>query len=94
MKLVSVHKVLKFKQSDWLKKYIDFNTGKRKNAANSSEKEFFKLMNNSTFGKIMENLRKIINIRLVNNTGDYNKYVRKPSFISQKIFIKNVGTIL
>ena len=51
-------------------------------------------MNNSTFGKIMENLRKIINIRLVNNTGDYNKYVRKPSFISQKIFIKNVGTIL
>ena len=46
MKLVSVYKILKFKQSDWLKKYIDFNKDKRKNAANSFEKDFFKLMNN------------------------------------------------
>ena len=93
IKLVSVHKVLKFKQSDWLKKYIGFNTEKRRNAANSFEKEFFKLMNNSTFGKTMENLRKIINIRQVNNAGDYNKYVRKPSFVSQKISSKNFGAI-
>ena len=93
IKLVSVHKVSKFKQSDWLKKYIDFNTDKRKNAANSFEKDFFKLMNNSTFGKAMENLRKIINIRLVNDAGDYNKYIRKPSFVSEKISSKNFGAI-
>ena len=93
IKLVSVHKVLKFKQSDWLKKYIGFNTEKRKNAANSFEKEFFKLMNNSTFGKTMENLKKIINIRLPNNAGDYKKYVMKSSFVSQKIFTKNFGAI-
>ena len=93
MKLVSVHKFLKFKQSDWLKKYIDFNTDKRKNPANSFEKEFFKLMNNSTFGKTMENLRKIINIRLLNNDGDYKIYVMKSSFVSQKIFSKNFGAI-
>ena len=93
IKLVSVHKVLKFKQSDWLKKYIGFNTEKRKNAANSFEKEFFKLMNNSTFGKTMENLRKIINIRLLNNDGDYKIYVMKSSFVSQKIFSKNFGAI-
>ena len=58
MKLVKVQKILKFKQSVCLHKYIYFKTDKRKNAANSFEKDIFKLMNNSTFDKTMENLRK------------------------------------
>ena len=68
MKLTKIHKVLKFKQCDWMKKSIDFNTAKRTNDANSFEKDFFKLMINSFCGKKkMENLQKRINVRLVNN---------------------------
>ena len=93
MKLTKVHKVLGFKQSDWLKKHIDFNTGKRKNALNSFEKDFFKLMNNSVFGKTMENLRKRISVESINNAKEYVKYVSKPSFISQKIFSRNSAAI-
>ena len=57
------------------------------------KKIFFKLMNNSTFGKTMENLKKRINFRLVNNAGDDKKYVSKPNFVSQKIFSKSFVAI-
>ena len=82
MKLVSVHRILKFTQSDWLKKYIDFNTDKKKNAANSFEKDFFKLMNNSAYDKTIINIRKRIKVRLVNNAKDYTEYVNKSSSVS------------
>ena len=65
MKLTKIHRVLKFKESDWVKKYINFNTEKRINAANNFQKDFFKLMINSVYGETMKNLQKRINVRLV-----------------------------
>ena len=56
MKLTKIRRVLEFKQSDWMKKYIDFNTEKRMNAANDSEKDFFKLIINSIYGKTVESM--------------------------------------
>jgi hypothetical protein len=63
--LVSVNKVLEYDQSNFLKKYIDHNTNSRKFAKNDFEKNFYKLMNNSVYGKCMENIRNRIDFRLI-----------------------------
>ena len=93
MKLTKNHKALKFKQSDWMKRYIDFNTEKRMNAANDFEKDFLNLMINSSYGKTKENLRKRINVRLVNNAKDFLKYTSKSTCITHKIFGKDNAAI-
>ena len=93
MKLTKIHRVLKFKQSNWMKKYINFNTGKRKNAANDFDKDFFKKMINSVYGKTIENLQKRINVRLVNNTGDFLKYTSRPTYTTHKIFGEDYAAI-
>ena len=93
MKLTKIHRALQFKQSDWVKKYIDFNTNKRKNAANDFEKDFFKLMINLVYGKTIENLRKRINIRLVNNKKDFLKYTSRPTYVAHKLFDKDYAAI-
>ena len=90
LKLKKVHRVLEFDEKPWLKEYIDFNTEKRKNAKNAFEKDFFKLMNNSVFGKTMENIRKRSNIYLETDPDHFLRQTAKPTFVSCKIFHENL----
>ena len=73
----TIYRVLKFEKSDRLRQCISFNTGKRKKAVNSFEKDLFKLMHNSVYGKTMENLRKRVKTRLINNAKDYKNWVSR-----------------
>ena len=93
MKLSKIYRVIKFKQSNILKEYIDFNPEKRKNSKNSFERRFFKLMVNNIYGKTAENIRQRINVKMIKNSKVYSRYVGKPNFISQKIFSKNFVAI-
>jgi hypothetical protein len=63
-----------------MKKYIELNTRLRTAATNDFEKDFFKLMNNSVFGKTMEDVEKHIDVKLVTDPITYMKLVAKPNF--------------
>jgi hypothetical protein len=93
LKILKIHRVLKFNQKPWMKEYIQFNTDKRTNCHNDFEKNFFKLMNNAVFGKTMENLRNRQNIKLMTNENKLNKYITKPGFLNSKIFNENLVAI-
>ena len=88
--LEKVHRITEFNQSAWLKPYIDFNTELRAQAKNDFEKDFFKLINNSVFGKTMENIRKQKDIKLVTNEKAHLKNVMKPNFKSGVLFGENL----
>ena len=76
-----------------MKSYIDFNTDKRKKSTNESDKNFFKLTNNAAYGKTMENLRKIIKIRVVKNSQDFIKYTSRPTCVNWKAFENDLAAI-
>ena len=90
MILKKVHRGIKFYQSPWMEPYIRKNTDLRKTASNAFEKDFFKLMNNSVFGKTIENTRKRQNVILVDNKAFANKLSSKPNFERVRIFDENL----
>ena len=89
--------MLKFYESRWLAEYIDLNTNKISNAKNALEKDFiyffFKLMNNTVFGKTLENLRKGINLKLTYKEGIFIKHASRSNFISGKVFNNDLFAI-
>ena len=88
-----MHRVIQFNQEAWLKTYIDMNIKLRKEAKNEFEKDFFKLMNNSVFGKTMENVRKHRDIKLVTTEEKRIKLVSKPNYHTTKHFSDNLLAI-
>ena len=93
MELKKIHRGIKFIECDFLKPYIDKNTNLRTQAKNNFEKDFFKLMNNSVFGKTMENIRNRVNVKLVNTGEQFKKLVSKPNYESRKIFNENLVSV-
>ncbi|CAH3030133.1 unnamed protein product, partial [Porites evermanni] len=90
IRLTAVHRGISFYQNSWMEPYITKNTELRKTATNSFEKDFFKLMNNSVFGKTIENIRKRQNIILVDNRQKASKLTSRPNFDRATIFDKNL----
>ena len=71
MKLVKIHRILSFKQSNWLKSHVDFNTKKRQESTDEFNKGWHKLLNNCIYGKSIENQRKRMNVKLVSDKKTY-----------------------
>ena len=93
LKIKKIHRGIKFREESWLEPYIMMNTKLRKNAKNDFENDFFKLMNNSVFGKTMENIRNRVDIRLVNDRRKAEKLSAKPNFKHLTIFDENLVAV-
>ncbi|XP_065639485.1 uncharacterized protein LOC136072256 [Hydra vulgaris] len=93
LKLTKIHRGINFKESAWLSKYIELNTNLRTKATNEFKKDFFKLMNNSVFGKTLENIENRVDVRLVTKREEAIKLASKPNKESRTIFDENLIAI-
>ena len=90
LKLKYIHRGIKFDEQPWMKSYIELNTDLRTKGKNDFEKDFFKLMNNSVFGKTMENIRNRVDVRLVGNMAKAQKLIVKPNLKHWACFDENL----
>ena len=93
LKLRKIHRVIEFNQKEWLKPYIDMNTELRKASKNDFEKDLFKLMNNSVFGKTMENIRKHRDIKLVTTDKKRSKLVSELNYHTINLISEDLSII-
>jgi ribosomal protein L31E len=93
LKIKKIHKIIKFRQSRWMKKYVDLNTELRKKAENEFEVAFFKLMNNAVYGKCMEQIRNRLNMKLVSNEKSMTRSINNPTFIDRTVYSENLAAV-
>ena len=91
LKLTYVHRIISCSQSAWMKPYIDMNTKLRAECKDEFGKSFFKLMNNSPYGKTMENVRRRIKVKLCRTPEYIQKQMSKPTYKGFVEFSKNFG---
>ena len=93
LELKKIHRIIEFNQEAWLKPYINMNTELRKLARNDFEKDLFKLMNNSVFGKTMEKIRKHRDIKLVTTDKKRSKLVSQPNYHTINLISEDLSII-
>jgi len=90
LKLSKIHRGISFNEEAWLKPYIALNTQLRTKATNDFEKDFFEMMNNSVFGKTMENIRNRVDVKLRTSEKSAEKLVPKPNYERTTIFSEDL----
>ena len=93
MVLTNVYRVIQFEHKAFLRPYIEMNTDLRKTAKNDFEKSLFKLLNNSVFGKTMENIRGRVDLELVNNKKTAKRLTKSPLYKSFNIINQDLVSV-
>lgn len=93
VKITKVHRALQFSQSRWMSKFINCNADLRAQSTDEFSRAFFKLMNNSVFGKTMESVRNRVDIRIVTSDKAFQKLVRQAKFKEHRIISENVVAV-
>ena len=94
LRVSKIHRIISFKQEPWLKKYIDFNTDERTKSNSDFEKDLWKLMNNSFYGKTMENIRGRVSVNLHSTEQEVRKMFSKPTYKDHIIFNEDLNGCL